>query len=534
MNTDLDLIAPTYYNIAWDIDRFADDESNVAIFWEDEAGNTKTLTYFELRELSNKFANVLHNIGLVKGDKIIIVLPRIPETYIAYLAALKIGLVISPGSDMLMPKDLLYRINHSEAKAVICFHTLTKRVDEIRTETKSIKYFLSVGAEVEGWQSYDNLIKSVSTEFQPIPILSSDHAFLCYTSGTTGNPKGVIHDHGYAYAHRALSSRFWTYNRPGNVVWSTVSPAWVKWVHNAFINILGNGATGFSYFGSLNGEKYLQLIEKYQVNFLCAAATEYRIIANVDKIDHFNIPSLKNALSAGEPLNNFVIELFKKQFNIQVGDAYGQTENTSLISSLNDTTFKPGSLGTAPLGNLVRVIDKNGHVLPFDEVGIIAVHRSVPGLFKEYHKDPEQTKAAFCGEWYMTGDRARMDKDGYFWFEGRSDDIIISSGYTIGPSEVEEALLSHEMVKECAVVASPDQIRGAVVKAFVVLNSTISPSDALIKKLQEHVKANTAPYKYPREIEFMSELPKTITGKIQRAKLRQYEAQRKQIEKQYF
>ncbi|MFI8496315.1 acyl-CoA synthetase [Peribacillus butanolivorans] len=530
MGTDFDLIVPEYYNIAWDIDGYADGEPQVAIYWEDAIGITKTLTYQELRHLSNKFANVLKNIGLTKGDKILIVLPRIPETYIAYIAALKLGLVISPGSDMLMPKDLLYRINQSQAKAIICYHTLTDRVHKISSETVSLRYYFTVGGEVEGWQNYENLIKGMPSKFDPVATRSDDSAFLCYTSGATGNPKGVIHDHGWVYAHRALSVKIGFNCGPGTLIWSTVSPAWIKWVHNAFINTLGSGATGLAYNGHLDGEKYLQMIEKYNVNFLCATATEYRKISNVDQLDRFKISSLKNALSAGEPLNNQVIDKFKRHFNVKVGDGYGQTENTLLITSLNDMNVKPGSLGRSTLGDLVRVNDDNGNPLPFGEVGVIAVHRSVRGLFKEYHNDPERTKSVFHGDWYMTGDLAKMDQDGYFWFEGRSDDLIISSGYTIGPSEIEEALLSYENVKECAVVPSPDAVRGAVVKAFIVIDKKVIPSDNLVKKLQNYVKTITAPYKYPREIEFVSELPKTVSGKIQRGKLRQLEKQRKQIE----
>jgi acetyl-CoA synthetase len=529
----LDLIAPEYYNIAWDIDRYADGKSEIAILWEDVTGNTRTLTYQELRQLSNKFANALVTIGLKKGDKVIIALPRIPETYIAYVAALKLGLVISPGSEMFMPKDLLYRINQSQANAVICHYTLTDRIDSIRSETTNLKYYITVGSKVKGWQNYEEMISGISSEFEPVPVRSDESAFLCYTSGTTGNPKGVIHDHAWIYAHRALSEIIGFKIGPGTVVWSTVSPAWIKWVHNAFINTMGNGGTGFVFYGSLDGEKYLKLIEKYNVNFLCASATEYRKIALVDSFDGYNVSSLKNALSAGEPLKVDVIGTFKKYFNIHVGDGYGQTENTLLITSLNDSLAKPGSLGKSTLGNQVRIVDKFGHPLANGQVGMIAVHRTVPGLFREYHNDPDRTKAAFCGEWYMTGDLARMDEDGYFWYEGRSDDVIISSGYTIGPSEVEEALLMHEKVRECAVVPSPDPVRGAVVKAFVVLEKTFAPSEGLVKELQNHVKYITAPYKYPREIEFVSDIPRTISGKVKRAVLRDLEKRRKQIENQH-
>lgn len=532
MENNLEVIVPEYYNIAWDIDRYADGTTKPAILWEDAEGNTKTLTYQELRERSNQFANSLKAMGLRKGDTIMIALPRLPETYIAYVAALKLGLVVSPGSDMFMPKDLLYRINHSQAKAIICYHTLTDRVDSIRTAIKNLKYFITFGSSVNGWDNYEEMTRGMSSKFEAVPIRSEDHAFLCYTSGTTGYPKGVIHDHGWIYAHRAICENIGFNIRPGSVVWSTVSPAWVKWVHNAFINTLGNGATGLVYFGSLDGEKYLNMIEKYNVNFLCATATEFRKMAAVRNLEFYNISSLQNALSAGESLNKYEIETFKKYFNVHVGDGYGQTENTLLITTLNDPHAKQGTLGKSTLGNRVRVVDEKGDPVPNGQVGVIAVHRSVPGLFRVYHNELEHTKAAFCGEWYLTGDLAKIDDDGYFWYEGRIDDVIISSGYTIGPSEVEEVLLIHEAVKECAVVASPDRVRGAIVKAFVVLHEGFVPSENLVKELQEYVKSMVAPFKYPREIEFVSHLPRTTSGKVKRAELRELEYKRKQTENQ--
>jgi len=222
-----------------------------------------------------------------------------------------------------------------------------------------------------------------------------------------------------------------------------------------------------------------------------------------------------------------VIEVFLKNFGVKVRDGYGQTENTLLIATLKDIEEKPGSMGKPTPGNRISIVDDNGEELPIGEVGHIAVHKSSPALFKGYYKDPERTQAAFRGDWYLTGDRARQDENGYFWFEGRSDDIIISSGYTIGPFEVEDALVKHPAVKECAVVASPDPVRGSIVKAFVILKETATPSDDLVVELQNHVKSVTAPYKYPREIEFVDSLPKTTSGKIRRVELRELEKKRK-------
>ncbi|MER2115800.1 MAG: AMP-binding protein, partial [Solibacillus isronensis] len=249
--------------------------------------------------------------------------------------------------------------------------------------------------------------------------------------------------------------------------------------------------------------------------------TEYRMMAKLDQLNTFNLTSLRSAVSAGEPLNREVIETFEREHQLTVRDGYGQTENTLLIGTLLNMELRPGSMGKPTPGNIIDLINEDGDLVPAGEVGDIAVHKSTPALFKGYYKDPERTAVQYRGDWYVTGDRAMKDEDGYFWFEGRNDDIIISSGYTIGPFEVEDALTKHPAVQECAVVASPDEIRGNVVKAFVVLKDvTLKDSPTIIEDLQNHVKQLTAPYKYPRIIEFLDELPKTISGKIRRVELR--------------
>jgi len=268
--------------------------------------------------------------------------------------------------------------------------------------------------------------------------------------------------------------------------------------------------------------KYLGILGIEKVNVLCCTPTEYRIMEKVEGLNDYQLPALRSAVSAGEPLNSQVIEAFQNAFQLNVRDGYGQTENTLLVGTLQDMEVKPGSMGLPTPGNPVDIINEDGEPTKVGEVGDIAVHKSCPALFKEYYKDPERTKSSFRGDWYLTGDQASRDDDGYFWFEGRSDDIIISSGYTIGPFEVEDALLKHASVRECAVVAAPDEIRGSVVKAYVVLREPEAVTDkaALIKELQNHTKEITAPYKYPRIIEFIDELPKTTSGKTRRIDLR--------------
>ena len=340
-------------------------------------------------------------------------------------------------------------------------------------------------------------------------------AFLSYTSGTTGNAKAVVHTHAWAYAHLRTAAPHWLCINEGDMVWATAGPGWMKWIWSPFLAVLGSGATGLSYHGKFEPEKYLELLKKHEVNVLCCTPTEYRIMAKVDHLEKYDLSSLHSAVSAGEPLNREVIDIFYKKFNLKVRDGYGQTENTLLVGITKDIDLKPGSMGKPTPGNRVEIINDFGEPCAIGEVGDIAVHRDTPALFKEYYKEPERTAKQYRGDYYVTGDRAKKDEEGYFWFEGRGDDIIISSGYTIGPFEVEDALVKHPYVKECAVVASPDKDRGNVVKAFIVLKDDLkeNPLD-LVKVLQKHVKEMTAPYKYPRKIEFVNELPKTNSGKI--------------------
>ncbi|MEW9672905.1 acyl-CoA synthetase [Ammoniphilus sp. 3BR4] len=521
------LIAPEYYNLAQDIDRYADDPGKIAVLWENERGETREISYLQLRQESNKFANALKRIGLQKGDKVIITLPRIPETYSIYLGALKLGLIISPGSEMLMAKDLLYRAMHSQAKATICNDELIERFDQVRRDAEHLTHFIAVGKGADGWLNYGSLVESESDQFEMVQTRSDDIAFLNYTSGTTGNPKGVIHHHSWAFAHQAVAAKLWLDIKETDIVWATAAPGWAKWNWSPFVSTLGSGATGFVYNGKFDAQKYLSLLEKYQVNVLCCTPTEYRLMAKVDGLDQYKLPQLRSTVSAGEPLNRQVIDTFRKHFHVDVRDGYGQTENSLMVGTWMGMDLKLGSMGKPTPGNRVEIIDEDGNPVPVGQVGDIAIHRSTPALFKGYLNDPERTAAAFRGEWYLTGDQAKKDEDGYFWFEGRSDDIIISSGYTIGPFEVEDALVKHPAVKESAVVASPDEIRGAIVKAFVILKDSNEASEELVRQLQEHVKNMTAPYKYPREIEFVTELPKTSSGKIRRVELRQLEKQKK-------
>ncbi|MDE0581789.1 acyl--CoA ligase [Planococcus sp. A6] len=518
------LIAPEQYNITSELEAYKNDTERIAVRWFDADNNRLELSYQDLFSKMNQYAQAFMKLGLEKGDRVLIILPRIPEAYITYLACLRAGLVAIPCSEMLRKKDLSYRMEHSGAKAIIAHFKTTAETNSIDEKYAALDNKLIVGGKEEGWQSLEQLASAESEEFEAVDTNREDMAFLSYTSGTTGNPKGVVHVHGWGYAHVRTAATEWLGVQSGDIVWATAAPGWQKWIWSPFLSTITLGATALVYNGGFDALKYLDILKEEKVNVLCCTPTEYRIMAKVENLNDYKLPHLRSAVSAGEPLNRQVIDAFQEAFQLNVRDGYGQTENTLLVCILQDMDMKPGSMGKPTPGNPVDIINEDGQPAAPGEVGDIAVHKSCPALFREYYRDPERTKASFRGDWYLTGDQASRDEDGYFWFEGRSDDIIISSGYTIGPFEVEDALMKHPAVQECAVVAAPDEIRGNIVKAFVVLRDGGKQDETMVKELQDHVKGITAPYKYPRVIEFLTELPKTTSGKIRRVELRKMNA----------
>lgn len=513
--------APEFYNLTMEIEKHA--SGKTALKWLDENGATEEITYKGLLQEASRIAGGLAELGLNKGDRILVIVPRFILSYAVYLACFKLGLVVIPSSEMLRAKDLSYRIRHAEARAVIACAASTAEIDKIGEAIPSLEFKIAFDGEATGWLSFEELKRGQPDSFPAVNTHRDDTALLAYTSGTTGNPKGVVHTHGWAYAHLRITASSWLDIRQSDTVWATAAPGWQKWIWSPFLSVLGMGATGFVYHGRFQAERFLQLLQDYRVHVLCCTPTEYRLMAKTDRLERFNLSGLRSAVSAGEPLNREVVDVFRRQFNLTIRDGYGQTESTLLIGTLKDMEMKPGSMGRATAHGLVEVVDGEGRPLPPGQIGDIGVHSSMPALFRTYYKEPERKAFSVRGDYFITGDRASKDEEGCFWFQGRSDDIIISSGYTIGPFEVEDALMKHSAVKECAVVASPDEIRGHVVKAFIVLKDENTSGSELVRELQEHVKEWTAPYKYPRKIEFVQELPKTSSGKIRRVELREAE-----------
>jgi len=519
---------PEYFNFGEMIDLYAQDRSRVALLWEDERGNRARLTFADIRDQSNRIANALSAIGIRRRDPVLLALPRITMWQAAYVAGLKLGALVIPCTSMLREKDLIYRANHSGARVIIASPAAAEMVGDLKTQCPSLEHFMLAGTARTGWQSLNDAMLAASPRFTASHTAADEPAICYYTSGTTREPKAVLHSHAYTYSHR-FTGLNWLGLDQTDRHWTTSDTGWAKAAYGVLFGPWMNGVATFMYNGRFEPKRELELMQRYRITSFCAPPTEYRMLVKHD-LSGFPLPDLRHCTGAGEPLNPEVIEVWKDRYNLTIHDGYGQTESIILAANVPGMAVKPGSMGLPFPGHDLRVIGENLNETKDNELGELALRvkpERPPSLFLEYWKNPGETAAVFRGDYYLTGDQAYRDSDGYLWFVGRADDVIISAGYRIGPFEVESALLEHPAVMESAAVASPDPDRGAICKAFVKLKPGAEPTEALKRELQEHVKRVTAPYKYPREIEFVGELPKTVSGKIRRAELRKQEEQRK-------
>ena len=517
---------PEEFNFAWDvIDAYAEDRSRLALVWESETGDVARYGFWDLAEQSRRFANVLVGLGVRRGDPVMIMLPRVPQWQVAFLGALRIGALVIPCTAQLRAKDIVYRANHSEAKAIVTTASNRELVEDVRGECPTLGVRIAVGGSPSGWTGFDDATSSASRRLERVRTRSNEPAICFYTSGTTKEPKAVLHAHAYTLAHR-LTGEAWLDVRRTGLHWTTSDTGWAKAAWGLFFGPWNLGVPVFMYGGRFEPRKELELLEKHQVATFCAPPTEYRLLVKED-LGKYDLAKLRHCTGAGEPLNPEVIEQWKTAYGLTIHDGFGQTETILLVGNLEGLPVRPGSMGRPSPGHDVCVVDESGSEAAAREVGEVALRGRTPSLFLEYWKNPTESAACWRGEYYLTGDRAYRDEQGYFWFVGRADDVIISAGYRIGPFEVESALLTHPAVLESAVVASPDAIRGSIVKAFIRLKPGQPPSEALAKQIQDHVKEITAPYKYPREVEFVEDLPKTVSGKIRRVELREREERRK-------
>ncbi len=487
------------------------------------------LTFADLSRASNRAANALAAHGVGKGDPVFVMLPRIPEWHVALLACIKLGAIPMPGTPLLTARDIAYRVGAAEAVAAITDAEGAVKVDAARVECPTLKTTICVGDRPDaGWLDWRELVdRGSDVPPDAEPTRSSDPMLLYFTSGTTGYPKMVLHTQAsYGIGHE-ITARFWQDLHPGDLHWTVSDTGWAKAAWGLLFGQWRLGAAVFLWDqrGKPDFDRLLSMVGEHRITTLCAPPTVFRSVVLGD-LSRFDWSSLRHVVSAGEPLNPEVMREWREPTGLQIHDGYGQTETVNLAANFRCLPVREGSMGKPTPGFDLRIVDDAGNVLGPGETGHIGV-RVAPerpvGLFREYWRDPQATQNSLIGDFYDTGDLAWADDDGYLWFVGRSDDVITSSAYRIGPFEVESALVEHRAVAEAAVVGKPDELRGEIVKAFVALKPGFEPSDELARQLQDHVKHLTAPYKYPREIEFVPELPKTVSGKIRRVELRERE-----------
>ena len=523
---------PEYFNFGFDVvDRWAEDRTKLALISVDSTGeNTEQHSFWDLKIQSNRLANVLRGLGVGKGDRVFIMLPRIPAWYIAMLGMIKLGVVPMPATTLCTPRDIEYRVKQAEAIAVITDLENASKVEAAAAACPSLKYLVVAGDEKRGWISYDEKMAEASAHLEALERTRSDDSLLIYfTSGTVGYPKMVLHTQAsYSLGH-VLTAKYWHDLRPTDLQWTLSDTGWAKAAYGKLFGQWTQGAAVLQHDakGRFDAPLTMRIVGKYGVTAFCAPPTAYRMMV-LEDLSQYDMPDLRHCTSAGEPLNPEVMKKWEDGTGLTIYDGYGQTETVLLVANYQCLPVRPGSMGKPMPGFQVEIVDEEGVELPAGEEGQIAVkvkpERPV-GIFREYWRDAEATERSFVGDWYLTGDKAYKDEDGYFWFVGRADDVIISAGYRIGPFEVESALIEHPAVAESAVVASPDPVRGEIVKAFIILKPGYVSSDELVISLQDHVKNTTAPYKYPRAIDFVTELPKTISGKIRRVELREAEVE---------
>jgi acetyl-CoA synthetase len=522
---------PAEYNIAHSaLRRWAGDPDRMALLWEDEGGAMRSFTYAQLLEDANRLSNALAALGIRRGDRVALVLPQRPETAIAYFALFQMGAIAVPLSFLFGPDALEFRLADSEARAAIVDPVTLANLWPLRSRLPHLEHVIGVaGARESATLDWDATLARASDEFEPAATRANDPAAIIYTSGTTGPPKGALLPQcallgnlpGFEYSHDGFP-------REGDFFWSPADWAWTGGLWDALMPTLHHGRTILGYLGRFEAERAFHLLEKHRVRnaFLFPTALKMMMRDVPSPRGRYRL-ALRSMMSGGESVPPAVFHWVREALGVTVNEIFGQTEINYIVGNSHAVwPVRPGSMGRPYPGHRVAVIDAHGNEAPRGTAGDVAVHRTWldgtpdPVFFLEYWRNPEATSRKYSGDWCRTGDVARMDDDGYLWYEGRDDDMFKVAGYRVGPAEIENCLLRHEAVANCAVVPAPDETRGSVVKAFVLLAPGQMGSEALKAGLRDHVKRHLAPYQQPRYIEFVDALPLTTTGKVQRRLLR--------------
>jgi acetyl-CoA synthetase len=522
---------PENFNFAYDVvdETAIKTPGKVAMVWCDDNGNEAVFTFGQMKYYSDKAANFFRSAGIRKGDPVMLILKRHYEFWFCTLALNKIGAITIPATHLLSTKDIIYRNNAADIRMIVCIPDplVIKHIEESESLSPVLKYKVVVGMERKGWLNFTDGLEKSSAIFER-PVLdeatsNSDIMLLYFTSGTTGMPKMVNHDFVYPLGH-ILTAKYWQNVEDDGLHFTVADTGWAK---SAWGKIYGQWLAGSAVM-TYNYDKFvpknlMEVIEKYKVVTFCAPPTIYRFLIKED-LSKYDLSHLKYCVVAGEPLNPEVFKQFYDKTGLKLMEGFGQTECTVAVATYPWMDPKPGSMGKPSPGYDIAILDEDDNPCEVGNEGEIVIRTSQEkpvGMFNGYYRDEDLTRKVWSDGNYRTGDMAWFDEDGYFWFVGRADDVIKSSGYRIGPFEVESALMEHPAVLECAITAVPDPDRGQIVKATVVPSKNYHPSEELAKELQEHVKKVTAPYKYPRIVEFVTELPKTISGKIRRVQIRE-------------
>ena len=521
---------PGNFNFAYDVvDEIATvNPAKIAMVWCDDKGNEEIFTFGQMKYYSDKTANFFQSQGIRKGDPVMLILKRHFEFWFCTLALNKIGAITIPATHLLSTKDIIYRNNAADIKMIVCVPDpeVIQHIEESESKSPTLKVKMMIGEDRKGWLNFTKGLEKSSENFiRPVSdqaTTNADIMLLYFTSGTTGMPKMVNHDFIYPLGH-ILTAKYWQNVQDNGLHFTVADTGWAKSAWGKLYGQWLSGSAVMTYdYDKFVPKNLMEVIEKYKVTTFCAPPTIYRFLIKED-LTKFDLSHLKYCVVAGEPLNPEVFKQFLDQTGISLMEGYGQTECTVAVATYPWMKPKPGSMGMPTPGYDIEIVDEDGNKCEAGNEGEIVIHTANTkpvGMFNGYYRDDQLTATVWTNDVYRTGDMAWCDEDGYFWFVGRADDVIKSSGYRIGPFEVESALMEHPAVLECAITAVPDSDRGQIVKATIVPSKNYHPSEELARELQEHVKKVTAPYKYPRVVEFVTELPKTISGKIRRVQIR--------------
>jgi acetyl-CoA synthetase len=521
---------PEHYNIGADVcDKHAHRLDATALFLENADGRAYNVTFGELKSRSDRFANALLGLGVERGDRVAIILPQREETVIAHIAVYKIGAVALPLSVLFGPDAVEFRLNDSGAKIAIIDAGHAQMLNDIRAELPALETILVCDGEGGGRQFWE-LLEAASETFEPTPTRSDDPALLIYTSGTTGPPKGALNAHRCLLGNMPgfeLSQNF--YPRDNDLMWTPADWAWTGGLLDALLPALHHGVPVLGFAGGrFDPEQACRLMGKYRVRNAFIPPTAIKMLMQVENPKQKYGLELRSIMSAGEQVGTEVVRWVSDALDVGVNEMWGQTEFNYLVGNCTEVMpVNAGSMGKPYPGHNVEPVDESGNPMPDGEVGELAARRDDPVFFLGYWGNEDATRAKFIGEYWGTGDLGYRDAEGYLWFVGRKDDVISSAGHRIGPGEIEDCLIKHEAVAQAAVIGSPDELRGEIIKAFIILADGKAPSESLADDIRQSVKQRLAAHEYPREIEFVDALPMTTTGKIRRVELREQEKRRK-------